>query len=91
MAPGVPGWRHVILRRLEHWSRDDSTGVRLQRRAARARSITAGPNASLTFVCVQVNFYSAYVTTMLLPLGALALCGTMWCAHSDLTLLPACV
>ena len=30
---------------------------------------------------LQVDFYSAYVTTMLLPLGALALCGTMWCVQ----------
>ena len=30
----------------------------------------------------QVDFYSAYVTTMLLPLGALVLCGSMWCVHA---------
>ena len=33
-------------------------------------------------VAFQMNFYSAYVTTMLLPLGALVLCGTMWCVHA---------
>ena len=32
---------------------------------------------------LQMNFYSAYVTTMLLPLGAMALCGTMWCVHAE--------
>jgi hypothetical protein len=26
-----------------------------------------------------VDFYSAYITTMLLPAGAIVLCGAMWC------------
>ena len=29
-----------------------------------------------------MDFYSTYVTTMLLPVGALALCGTMWCVQA---------
>jgi hypothetical protein len=36
-----------------------------------------------------VDFYASYITTMLLPAGAVCLCGGLWCAASAAALLAA--
>lgn len=92
MAPAVPGCLHVVFRRAEHRRRDDGTVLRRSAgasgiaRTTRAEIVpgTARNPGTLTppqpaVFPKQVDFYSAYVTTMLLPLGALVLCGSMWC------------
>jgi len=78
LAPAVPASVHVVFRRVEHRHRDDSAFLRLQNGAAG----TCRLRKSGLSIAFQMNFYSAYVTTMLLPLGALVLCGTMWCVFA---------